>query len=81
MVGHVTPEAFIGGPLAIIKNGDMIEINTITQELNLKISKKEIILRFSKWKKPKHININGVLEKYSKLVSHFDTGAVTIGSD
>ena len=81
VVGHVTPEAFIGGPLAIIKNGDMIEINTITQELNLKISKKEIILRFSKWKKPKHININGVLAKYSKLVSQADTGAVTIGSD
>ena len=81
VVGHVAPEAFIGGPLAIIKNGDMIEINTITQELNLKISKKEIILRFSKWKKPKHININGVLAKYSKLVSQADTGAVTIGSD
>ena len=81
VVGHIAPEAFIGGPLAIIKNGDMIEINTITQELNLKISKKEIILRFSKWKKPKRININGVLSKYSKLVSQADTGAVTIGSD
>ena len=81
VVGHVTPEAFVGGPLAIIKNGDMIEINTITQELNLKISKKEITSRFSKWKKPKHININGVLAKYSKLVSQADTGAVTISSD
>jgi len=81
VVGHIAPEAFVGGLLAIIKNGDMIEINTITQELNLKISKKEIILRFSKWKKPKRININGVLSKYSKLVSQADTGAVTIGSD
>ena len=81
VVGHVTPEAFIGGPLAIIKNGDMIEINIMTQELNLKISKKEITSRFSKWKKPKHININGVLAKYSKLVSQADTGAVTISSD
>ena len=81
VVGHVTPEAFVGGPLAIIKNGDMIEINIMTQELNLKISKKEITSRFSKWKKPKHININGVLAKYSKLVSQADTGAVTISSD
>lgn len=81
VVGHVAPEAFVGGPLAIIKNGDMIEINTMTQELNLKISKKEITSRFSKWKKPKHININGVLAKYSKLVSQADTGAVTISSD
>jgi len=59
----------------------MIEINIMTQELNLKISKKEITSRFSKWKKPKHININGVLAKYSKLVSQADTGAVTISSD
>jgi dihydroxyacid dehydratase/phosphogluconate dehydratase len=81
VVGHIAPEAFVGGLLAIIKNGDMIEINTITQELNLKISKKEITARFSKWKKPKRININGVLSKYSKLVSQADTGAVTIGSD
>jgi len=81
VVGHVSPEAFVGGLLAIIKNGDMIEINTITQELNLKISKKEITARFSKWKKPKHININGVLAKYSKLVSQADIGAVTIISD
>ena len=81
VVGHVTPEAFVGGPLAIIKNGDMIEINTVTQELNLKISKKEIASRFNKWKKPKHVNINGVLAKYSKLVSQADTGAVTISSD
>ena len=81
VVGHVTPEAFVGGPLAIIKNGDMIEINTVTQELNLKISKKEITSRFNKWKKPKHVKINGVLAKYSKLVSQADTGAVTISSD
>ena len=81
VVGHVTPEAFVGGPLAIIKNGDIIEINTVTQELNLKISKKEITSRFNKWKKPKHVNINGVLAKYSKLVSQADTGAVTISSD
>ena len=81
VVGHIAPEAFVGGLLAIIKNGDMIEINTITQELNLKISKKEITARFSKWKKPKHININGVLAKYSKLVSQADIGAVTIISD
>ena len=77
VVGHISPEAHIGGPLAIVKNGDTIEINTIKKELNLKISGKEFKKRFKKWAKPKKILINGVLTKYSRLVSQADTGATT----
>ena len=77
VVGHITPEAYIGGPLAIIKNGDTIEIDAIKKELNLKITKKEIAKRFEKWNKPKKNFINGVLTKYAKLVSQADTGATT----
>lgn len=77
VVGHITPEAYIGGPLAIIKNGDTIEIDAIKKELNLKITKKEIVKRFKKWNKPKKNFINGVLTKYAKLVSQADTGATT----
>ena len=77
VVGHITPEAYIGGTLAIIKNGDTIEIDAIKKELNLKITKKEIAKRFKKWNKPKKNFINGVLTKYAKLVSQADTGATT----
>ena len=78
VVGHISPEAYIGGPLSIIKNGDEIEINAITKELNVKISKSEMKQRIAKWRKPKNKTIPGVLSKYSKLVSQADKGAITI---
>ena len=77
VVGHISPEAFIGGPLAIIKNGDIIEIDTITKELNVRITQKEFKMRLKKWSRPKKVLINGVLTKYAKLVSQADTGATT----
>ena len=78
VVGHITPEAFVGGPLAIVKNGDEIKIDINKQELNVLISKKEFAARFLQWKKPKQLHIKGVLSKYAKLVSQADTGAVTV---
>ena len=78
VVGHISPEAYIGGPLSIIKNGDEIEINAITKELNVKISKSEMTQRIAKWRKPKNKTIPGVLSKYAKLVSQADKGAITI---
>tara|TARA_B100001175_G_scaffold185853_1_gene157782 strand:- start:82 stop:1749 length:1668 start_codon:yes stop_codon:yes gene_type:complete len=78
VVGHISPEAYIGGPLSIIKNGDEIEINAITKELNVKISKSEMKQRIAKWRKPKNKTIPGVLSKYAKLVSQADKGAITI---
>ena len=78
VVGHISPEAYIGGPLAIVKNGDMIEINSITQKLSIKITNAEIKKRISNWKKPRNKTIPGVLSKYAKLVSQADKGAITV---
>ena len=77
VVGHIAPEAYAGGSLAIVKNGDKIEINAITKELNIRLSKAEIKKRLKSWKKPKRKITNGVLSKYAKLVSQADIGAIT----
>jgi dihydroxy-acid dehydratase len=53
VVGHISPEAYIGGPLAIVKNGDKIEINSITKKLTLDISPTDFKKRMSVWKQPK----------------------------
>lgn len=78
VVGHISPEAYIGGPLAIVKNGDKIEINSITKKLNLNISSFEYKKRLSAWKQPKLKRKSGVLSKYAKLVSQADEGAITV---
>ena len=78
VVGHISPEAYIGGPLAIVKNGDMIEINSITQKLSIKITSAEIKKRISRWKRPHNKTTPGVLSKYAKLVSQADKGAITV---
>ena len=78
VVGHISPEAYIGGPLAIVKNGDMIEINSITQKLSIKITNAEIKKRTGNWKKPRNKTTPGVLSKYAKLVSQADKGAITV---
>ena len=60
VVGHISPEAYIGGPLAIVKNGDEIEINSITKKLNLKIPTTEFKKRMKYWKQPKLKRSRGV---------------------
>ena len=77
VVGHITPEAFDGGPLAIVKNGDSITIDGVNNTIALDVSAKEIAARLAKWKKPKPRYNRGVLAKYAKLVSTASTGAVT----
>jgi dihydroxy-acid dehydratase len=77
VVGHIAPEAAIGGPLALIKNGDEIEISAIKKEINLLTSKKEISLRLKKLKNKNVKRTNGVLTKYARLVSQANTGATT----
>jgi dihydroxy-acid dehydratase len=79
VVGHITPEAFTGGPLAIIRDGDSITIDAKTRKLELNISAKEIKERFKQWKAPKARYSRGVLAKYAKLVSSAHLGAVTDG--
>jgi dihydroxy-acid dehydratase len=77
VVGHITPEAYVGGPLAIVKNGDAITIDADKRQLNLDISASEIKTRLAKWKAPKPRYTRGVLAKYAKLVSSAHLGAVT----
>jgi dihydroxy-acid dehydratase len=77
VVGHVTPEAFVGGPLAIVQNGDPIIIDAEKRELTLNLPAKEIQARLAKWRAPKPRYTRGVLAKYAKLVSSAHLGAVT----
>ena len=77
VVGHITPEAFDGGPLAIVKNGDGITIDGVNHKITLDVPAKEIAARLAKWKKPKIRYNRGVLAKYAKLVSTASQGGVT----
>ena len=77
VVGHITPEAYEGGPIAIVKNGDSITINAETREINLNIPAEEIKARLAKWKKPKPRYTRGVLAKYASHVTSASKGAVT----
>jgi len=77
VVGHVTPEAEIGGPISVIKNGDRIMINASSNEVNIKISEEELKQRLEAWKKPKPKVKRGVLAKYAKMVNSASLGAVT----
>jgi dihydroxy-acid dehydratase len=76
MVGHVSPEAAVGGPLALVRNGDAIAIDASLRTLTLKISKAEMAKRKKSWK-PRSSSAHGVLEKYALLVGSAHLGAVT----
>jgi len=77
VVGHITPEAYDGGAIAVIKNGDTITIDATTREINLEIPKSELKERLSRWMKPRPKAEKGALAKYAKLVSSASEGAVT----
>jgi dihydroxy-acid dehydratase len=77
VVGHVAPEAFAGGPIALVKNGDSITIDATRHLIQLNVSKAELAKRRKAWKQPKPRYTKGVLAKYAKVVSGADTGAVT----
>jgi len=77
VVGHITPEAYEGGPLAIVEDGDEITIDATTRELNLNISDDVIKQRVAKWRQPAPRYTRGVLAKYAKTVSSASEGAVT----
>jgi dihydroxy-acid dehydratase len=77
VVGHITPEAYDGGVIAIVKNGDTITIDARKREINLKLPESEIKKRLAVWKKPKPKVTRGVLAKYAKLVNSASEGAVT----
>lgn len=77
MVGHVAPEAQDRGPIAAVKNGDIIILDIEKRKLEVKLSKKEFVSRLKKWKAPKPRYASGVMAKYAKLVSSASKGAIT----
>ncbi|HIE33890.1 MAG TPA: dihydroxy-acid dehydratase, partial [Candidatus Altiarchaeales archaeon] len=74
-IGHVSPEAAEGGPIAIVEDGDIIKIDISKRKLHLNLTDDEIIERLEKWKKPEK-GLKGILKRYSQLVSSADKGAV-----
>ena len=79
VVGHVTPEAAVGGPIGVIRNGDPITIDAERNELNLDIPEDELQARIDAWTTPEPKERRGVLAKYAKLVNSASLGAVTDG--
>ncbi|MBI5692692.1 MAG: dihydroxy-acid dehydratase [Verrucomicrobia bacterium] len=77
VVGHITPEAAIGGPLALVRNGDPITIDAVRNELTLAISARELKTRRRAWKPRRPKETRGVLAKYARTVSSASEGAVT----
>ena len=77
VVGHVAPEAFVGGVIALVYEGDSITIDAENRLLQLNVSEEEISSRRAKWQPPEPRYTRGVLAKYAKLVSTASTGATT----
>jgi dihydroxy-acid dehydratase len=77
VVGHITPEAYVGGPLAIVKDGDAITIDAEKRELNLEVTAAEIKKRLKAWKRPAPRYTDGLLAKYASHVTSASLGAVT----
>ena len=77
MVGHVAPEAYVGGPIALVQDNDIITIDTLTNVIDLHVSKEELDKRKSQWSKPKPNYTTGALAKYATLVGSAAQGAVT----
>jgi dihydroxy-acid dehydratase len=77
MVGHVAPEAYVGGPIALVKNGDKITIDTETNALDIHVSEEELESRRKQWSKPEPNYKTGALAKYATLVGSAANGAIT----
>ncbi len=81
MVGHVSPEAVVGGPLAAVKNGDTIIIDIPKRKLTLDIPQTELRARLKKWKPPQPHYRHGALAKYAQLFQSASKGAITVVSE
>ena len=77
VVGHITPEAFEGGTIGILEDGDEIEINAVENRISVNLPDAEIAARKAKWVRPEPRYKFGVLAKYAKLVTSASEGAVT----
>ncbi|NCZ97564.1 dihydroxy-acid dehydratase, partial [bacterium] len=79
VVGHITPEAYDGGPLALVKDGDRIVIDAKAKEMRLVVSAAELKRRAKAWRRPKPRYTRGVLAKFAFLAKDASHGAVTDG--
>ncbi|HJP34382.1 MAG TPA: dihydroxy-acid dehydratase, partial [Gammaproteobacteria bacterium] len=77
VVGHVTPEAAVGGPLAVVEDGDQITIDSETKRVDVEISDDEMNTRLRNWRPQAPKATRGLLAKYARLVSSASEGAVT----
>jgi dihydroxy-acid dehydratase len=77
MIGHVAPEAFVGGPIAAIHEGDKVVINTDARTLDIDVPAEEIAARLAAWRQPEPRYKTGVLAKYASLVTSASEGAIT----
>jgi dihydroxy-acid dehydratase len=75
-IGHVSPEAAVGGPIGLLKNGDIIEIDIPARKLGVRLSDDELAKRKTQWKKPEPRITKGCLAKYASMATSADTGAI-----
>jgi dihydroxy-acid dehydratase len=75
-IGHVSPEAMSGGPIALVRDGDVVSIDIPNRKLDLKVSAEELRDRLKRWKPPKPKAERGILAVYSRMVEPTSKGAV-----
>jgi dihydroxy-acid dehydratase len=75
-IGHISPEAAVGGPIGLLKDGDIIEIDIPNNAINVKLSDEEFAERKKAWKPPEPRITKGCLAKYASMATSADTGAV-----
>ena len=75
-VGHISPEAAVGGPIGLLQNGDIIEIDIPKNKINVKLSDEELAVRKKNWSLPKPRITKGYLAKYASMATSADTGAI-----
>ena len=79
MIGHVAPEAALGGPIAVVEEGDTIVIDVDRSALDLDVPADEVARRLGAWTPPRARYTDGVMAKYAALVGSASCGAVTTG--
>ncbi|MGB2864512.1 MAG: dihydroxy-acid dehydratase, partial [Sedimentisphaerales bacterium] len=75
-IGHISPEAAVGGPIGLVKEGDIIEIDIPGNKIDVKLSDEELAVRKKAWTPPKPKITEGCLAKYAAMATSADTGAV-----
>jgi dihydroxy-acid dehydratase len=80
MIGHVSPEAAVGGPIALVEEGDTITVDVDAKELNLEVDEGVLAERRARWTPPPPRYTSGALAKYAALVSSASEGAITSGA-